>query len=241
MGYDPVQGRIMNKIGIVGGLGPESTITYYQGIITAFQPTYEALGYPEIVIESVDLRTFMQEAELGSWDRITHMLVERCDSLKAAGAQFGAIASNTPHRVFDKIQEATSLPLLSIVEATRRHVLELGIYRVCLLGTQITMESDFYQQVLQASGIAAFVPNPREITYIQEKIFAEIEFGILKEDTRAGFLDIIRRLESDHGVEGVILGCTELPMLLKPEDLNLHTIDTTAIHIAAIVDRCREE
>ena len=231
----------MKKIGIVGGLGPESTLDYYRGIIDAFKPTYETLGFPEIAVESVDLRSFTEQAQGGEWDRIAAMLIDRFEILRRGGADFGAIASNTPHRVFDQVQKGTTLPLLSIVEATRDHALQLGAAKLCLLGTGFTMRSDFFQRTFRKAGIEVIVPNQEEIEYIQDKIFSEIEFGTIKEDTRAGFLRILRRIETEQQIEAVILGCTELPMLLKPEDFSLHYIDTTAIHIAAIVDRCTAE
>ena len=231
----------MKKIGIIGGLGPESTIDYYRGIIDAFKPTYRTQGFPEIAVESVDLHWFTEQAEAGLWDSIAAMLIDRFEILRRAGADFGAIASNTPHKVFPRVQQGTALPLLSIVEAVCEHVLGLGAARLCLLGTGFTMNSDFYQRAFQAAGMEVLVPNPEEIEYIQEKIFSEIEFGIIKPETKTGFLEIIRRMEAEHRIEGVILGCTELPMLLKPGDFGLHYIDTTAVHIAAIVDRCTTE
>ena len=231
----------MKKIGIVGGLGPESTIDYYRGIIDAFKPTYQTLGFPEIAVESVDLHWFTQQAGGGGWDGIAAILIDRFEILRCGGADFGASASDMPHRVFDRVQRGTALPLLSIVEATRDHVLRLGAARLCLLGTAFTMRSDFYQRAFRQAGIELVVPNQEEIEYVQEKIFSEIEFGIIEPATRTAFRGIIRRLEAEQQIEGVILGCTELPMLLKPEDFSLHYIDTTAIHIAAIVDRCTAE
>ncbi|MBN2553444.1 MAG: amino acid racemase [Spirochaetales bacterium] len=230
----------MRKIGIVGGLGPESTIEYYRGIIEAFRPTYESLGYPEIAIESVDLRSFTEQAEAGQWDGIAAALIERFETLRRGGAEFGAIASNTPHRVFEQVQGGTKLPLLSIVTAVRDHSRKLGVSTLCLLGTRFTMESEFFQRSFQQAGIDLVVPNAREIDYIQEKLFAEVEFGMVEDETRKGFLAIVERLREEQHSEGVILGCTELPLLLKAEDIRGHYIDTTAIHIAAIVQACRE-
>jgi aspartate racemase len=227
----------MKKIGIVGGLGPESTVDYYRGIIDAFKPTYETLGFPEIAVESVDLRSFTELAQGGEWDRIAAMLIERCEILRRGGADFGAIASNTPHRVFPQVQQGTSLPLLSIVEAARDRALKLAAGKLCLLGTKFTMQSDFYQSAFRQSGMEVVVPNREEIMYIHNKLYSEIEFGIVKPETKAAFLRIIKRIETEQQVQGVILGCTELPMLLKPEDFPLHYIDSTAIHIEAIVER----
>lgn len=231
----------MKKIGIVGGLGPESTVDYYRGIIEAFKPTYDQLGYPEIGIESLDLRSFMVDAQEGTWDKIASMISNRFEILRRGGAELGAIASNTPHKVFDQIQKGTSLPLLSIVEATRDYAVQLGAKKLGLLGTKSTMESDFYQKAFHDAGIRVVVPKLEEIDYIQEKLFSEIEFGIIKDDTKDRFVSIIDRIAADQKIEAVILGCTELPLLLKPEDISPHYIDTTAIHIAKIVKRCREK
>jgi aspartate racemase len=231
----------MKKIGIVGGLGPESTIDYYRGIIEAFKPTYEQLGFPQIAVESVDLLEMTRDASSGAWDRIAANIAGRFEILRRGGAQFGAIASNTPHRVFHRIQAATSLPLISIVEAARSYALRLGAKKLCLLGTKFTMESDFFQSSFREAGVELIVPDPEEIDYIQEKIYSEIEFGVIEESTKGRFLSILDRMRAERGIEGVILGCTELPMLLKPEDMSLHCINTTAVHIAAIVERCREE
>jgi aspartate racemase len=239
MAGNKIAGTDMKKIGIVGGLGPESTVEYYRCIMDAFKPTYQTLGFPEIAVESVDLRMFTERADRGDWDTIAAMLVDRFENLRRGGADFGAIASNTPHKVFDQVQQATSLPLLSIVGATRDHALRLGVTGLCLLGTAFTMQSDFYQRTFQAAGMDVFVPNKEEIEYIQDRIFSEIEFGIIKPETRAGFLRIIERIEKQRQAQGVILGCTELPLLLKPADFSLHYIDTTAIHIAAIVELCK--
>jgi aspartate racemase len=231
----------MKKIGIVGGLGPESTLDYYRGIIEAFKPAYEQFGFPEIAIESVDLLEFTREASSNAWERIAADIAGRFEILRRGGARFGAIASNTPHRVFHRIQAATSLPLLSIVEATRSYALGLGAKKLCLLGTKFTMESDFFQSSFREAGVELFVPDPGEIDYIQEKIYSEIEFGVIEESTKRRFLSILDRMQADRGIEGVILGCTELPMLLKPEDMSMHCINTTSVHIAAIVERCREQ
>ncbi|MCK5007758.1 MAG: amino acid racemase [Spirochaetia bacterium] len=231
----------MKKIGIVGGLGPESTVEYYRGIIEAFKPTYEQLGYPEIGIESVDLHSMVADAQEGAWDKIASMISNRFEILRRGGAELGAIASNTPHKVFDQVQQDTALPLLNIVDAARDHAVQLGVKTLCLLGTKFTMESDFYQKAFHEAGLHVVVPKLEEIDYVQEKLFSEIEFGVIKDSTKDRFISIIDRITADQNIEGVILGCTELPLLLKPEDISLHYIDTTAIHIAKIVERCREE
>ena len=129
----------MKKIGIVGGLGPESTLDYYKGIIDAFKPDYEKNGYPEICIESVDLRTFVTYAEYNQWENVTDALAEKFENLRKNGCDFGVIASNTPHMVFNQITDRTSLPLISIVETSCEYAHQLGLKKLCLLGTRFTM------------------------------------------------------------------------------------------------------
>jgi aspartate racemase len=230
---------VMKKVGIVGGLGPESTMEYYRGIISAFKPTYEDHGYPEIAIESINLKTFMYHVEKSAWDTVAAFIASKFEILRTGGADFGVIASNTPHRVFDTIQAQTFLPLLSIVDATLNYSKMRDYRNLCLLGTRSTMGADFYQHIFEEENIRLVVPNEDEQDYIQEKIFSELEFGIIKEETKKSFLAIIDRIVKAEKIEGVILGCTELPLLIKADDIPVQYIDTAQIHIAGIVDICR--
>jgi aspartate racemase len=229
----------MKKVGIVGGLGPATTLDYYRGIIDAFTSTYEKDGFPEIAVESIDLRTFMHHVENSSWDTIAAFIASKFEALRVGGADFGAIASNTPHRVFDAIQSQTFLPLLSIVDATLNYAKTRNLTHLGLLGTKSTMSADFYQHVFEAEKMRLVVPHGDEQDYMQEKLFSEIEFGIIKEETKRNFLAIIDRMMKSERIEGVILGCTELPLLIKAEDVAVQYIDTAQIHIASIVDVCR--
>lgn len=231
----------MKKIGIIGGLGPESTLDYYKGIIDAFKSDYEQTGYPEMCIESVDLKTFVNYAENNQWEYVISGITEKLENLKNCGCDFGVIASNTPHRVFNEIEERTSLPLISIVETTCEYAGKLGTKKLCLMGTRFTMSSDFYQNVFEKKGIELVVPNKEEQDYIQEKLFTEIEFGIIKDDTRESLISINNRILNEHKVEGLILGCTELPLILKPEHISGTYIDPVALHIDKIVKFCTSE
>jgi aspartate racemase len=195
-------------------------------------------GYPEIALESIDLKSLMSSIERSAWDEVTTCIASKFEVLRKGGADFGVIASNTPHRVFDAIQAQTVLPLLSIVAATLNHARRLGFSKLCLLGTKITMESGFYQDMFAKENIRLIVPDGVEQDYIQEKIFSEIEFGIIKDETRRNFLAIIDRIAKDENIEGVVLGCTELPLLLKAEDIKVRYVDTTQIHIVSIVEKC---
>jgi aspartate racemase len=229
----------MKKVGIVGGLGPATTLDYYRGIIDAFKSTYHEDGFPEIAVESINLKTFMYHVEKSSWDTIAAFIASKFEALRVGGADFGVIASNTPHRVFDAIQSQTFLPLLSIVDATLNYAKTHDMSNLCLLGTKSTMSADFYQHVFEEEKIRLAVPHEDEQDYMQEKLFSEIEFGIIREETKRNFLAIIDRMVESEKVEGVILGCTELPLLIKAEDIAVQYIDTAQIHIASIVDVCR--
>ncbi len=235
------QEEIMKKVGIVGGLGPESTIAYYRGIVDAFKPTFEVSGFPEIAIESVNLKAVMSHVERSGWEEVASFIANKFESLRLAGADFGAIASNTPHIVFDAIQSRTFLPLQSIVDATLNYSKQWNFDKLCLLGTKTTMNADFYQQMFAKENIHLVVPNMEERAYIHEKIFSEIEFGIIKEETRTRFLAIIDRIIKEDNVAGVILGCTELPLIIKAGDIDVDVIDTTRIHIESIIDICRQQ
>jgi len=230
----------MKKIGIIGGLGPESTIDYYKGIYHAFKESYEETGFPEIVIESLNLKEFTSFAERNEWDKIANFITEACNRLYDSGAQFGAIASNTPHKVFDKIQSKTKLPLISIVEATFEYSKGKNFRRLGLLGTKFTMESQFYQNVFEKANIRLYVPTREEQDYIQEKLLTEIEFSIIKEKTKKKFVNIVKRIKSECEIEGLILGCTELPLIIEERDIGIEYINTTQIHINSIVNYCKE-
>jgi aspartate racemase len=229
----------MKKVGIVGGLGPESTVQYYRGIIDAFKPAYDHYGYPEIAIESINLKAVMNHIDKSRWDEVAEFIASKFEVLRAGGAVFGAIASNTPHIVFDAIQSQTFLPLLNIVDAALNYSKQHDFKKLCLLGTKITMAADFYKYVFEKEGMRLVVPNQNEQDYIQEKIFSEIEFGVIKKETKKKFQAIINRIVKEENVEGVILGCTELPLLIKAKDITVHYIDTAQIHISNIIDICK--
>ncbi len=225
----------MKKIALVGGLGPEGTLDYYRAIIDAFKDDYEEFGYPEIVIESLNMKPMLALAEAGDWGEISEIIAAKFEDMRHAGAEVGAIAANTPHKAFASIQNATLLPLISIVTATRQAVAERGIRKAVLLGTAFTMESDFYFEEFSKADIELVVPEPADREYMHEKLFSEIEHGIAKPDTRQGFLDIIERTLTDSGADGIVSACTEFPLVFNADDFAVEFFDTAAIHIASIV------
>lgn len=228
----------MKRIGIIGGIGPESTVDYYQRIIGAFKSIGDGFTYPEIIIYSADLSALMQMVHAGQRDQITEWLLARVAALHKAGAEFGVIGSNTPHAVFDQVQARSPIPLLSIVEATCRHAQRLGLRRLGLMGTQFTMESDFYQNAFSRLGMAMEVPDAADRERIQHWLFTEIELGIIRESTRQELLAIAKKMIDSHAIDGLVLGCTELPLILDQPAFGIPFLNTTAIHAQEIIDYC---
>jgi aspartate racemase len=226
----------MKTIGILGGLGPESTIEYYKGIIRTFQA--KESGYPEIIIHSTSLSEFWKIIETGQFDELTVWLAEKIESLYDAGADFAAIASNTPHIVFDKVNARSPMPLLSIVEQTCKKAKSLGLKKCGLFGTGFTMRSSFYQDHFSKHGISIVVPDEGDRKFLDDKIFSELAFGITKDETRKQFLQIVRRMIDEQSIDSLILACTELPLILDKDEYGIPFLSTTAIHVESIVQYC---
>lgn len=222
------------KIGMIGGIGPESTVDYYKRLIELCQKNTRDGNYPEIIINSINMTAMLQLVADKNWDGLITMLTEAVDSLKRAGADFAFIASNTPHVVFEDVKRISPIPLISIVEATKMTAQKLGLKKIGLLGTIFTMQSSYYQTVFEQSRITLIVPNEEEQKYIQQKLFSEIEHGVFLEDTRNGLLNIIQRLIRDESIDGVILGCTELPLILTKDAYGIPFLNTTEIHALQI-------
>lgn len=229
----------MKTIGMIGGLGPESTVDYYQRIIEAFRVP-GSLAAPEMIIYSVSLQEVMDLAARRDWNHLVYLLVAKVRALHKAGAEFAIITANTPHVVFDEVQAKSPIPLISIVAATCDKAQELGLRKVGLLGTRFTMEENFFAPPFAAAGISVVVPSAVDQQYIHEKLMSEIELGIIKDDTRKGLVEIIERLVRQEQVEAIILGCTELPLILKEGDFDITFLNTTAIHVDSVVSYCRE-
>lgn len=228
------------KIGMIGGTGPESTVDYYKRLISLYQENISAQDYPEIIINSVNMTALLQFELDENWDGLTAMLADAVNSLYRAGADFAFMAANTPHIVFEAVQRTSPIPLVSIVEATRMRAQKLGLTKVGLLGTLFTMQSNFYQTEFNGSGIVLVVPNEVEQQYIHDKLFSEIEHGVFLEKTRNGLLEIIQRLITDESIDGVILGCTELPLILIRDEYGIPFLNTTEIHVQRIIETYME-
>ncbi len=230
----------MKNIGILGGLGPESTVDYYKEIIAAFNHQYRDLAYPDIIVYSANINAFMKLVEREDWLAMTEWLLDKIEILHRAGADFAAIASNTPHVVFDEVNAKAPLPLLSIVEETCNKAQEMGLKKTGLLGTRLTMKAAFYKKPFIASGISVVVPTEDEQKLIHQKLFSEIELGIFKDSTRKKLLAVIKRMADEDQIDSVVLGCTELPLILTESIDDIPFLNTTSIHCESIV-RCSVE
>ncbi len=224
----------MKRIGMVGGIGPESTLDYYRRFIAAFAQRPD-LRLPEIVIYSANISELLALMEARDLDGLVEWLLTKIEALRGAGAELAAIGSNTPHVVFERVQALSPLPLRSIVEATRAEAERLGARRLALLGTRFTMQSDFFQRSFRAGGMEVVVPTFGEQQLIHDRLMTEIELGIVKESTRQELLGIVKRMIDSSGVEAVILGCTELPLILDRSEHGVPFLNTTAIHVEDIV------
>jgi aspartate racemase len=219
----------VKKIGILGGMSPESTTLYYEHITRTYTAQHGDYGYPEVLIYSVNFQKFVDWQRNGQWHEAAREMAGALERLRLAGADFGLIATNTMHFVFDEVQQAVHMPLLSIVDATAEAILEAGFHSVGLLGSTFTMRERFFLDVLERSGITALVPEPDEQIRVHEVIFRELRRGDIRPASRRLFLEIIARLR-DRGAQGIVLGCTEIPLLLQPRHCDLPLFNTALLH-----------
>ena len=228
----------MASLGIVGGLGPESTIDYYRRILEQWRGV-DASTSPHIVIDSLDVDYGLKLVE---HDRpaLVDYLVASVTRLANAGCDFAAMAANTPHVVFDDLVARSPIALISIVEACAEEAKRRGMKRVGLLGTRFTMEGSFYPTVFGRYGIEVIVPDAREISWIHERYIGQMLRGDFREETRDGVIGIVLRLGNEERIEAVVLGGTELTILLSASSIGgVPALDTTALHVEAIVKRLR--
>jgi len=226
----------MATVGIVGGLGPESTIDYYRRILEAWQQRRPSSA-PSVVIDSLDVQRAIRLVES---DRagLAEYLLASIRRLARAGVDFAAMSANTPHIVFDDLAARSPVPLLSIVEVLAEEARRRGLGRLALLGTRFTMEAPFYPEVCARHGIAVVLPVEADRAWVHERYISELLEGEFRDDTREQFVSLVARLGDEHHIDGVILGGTELPLLLPaPVIADVPALDTTALHVAAIVER----
>lgn len=224
----------MKTIGLLGGMSWESTAVYYRRLNELVAARIGRLASAQVVLHSVNFAEVDQLQHAGRWDELAALLVKATRGLAAAGAEVVVIATNTMHKVAERVEEV-GLPLLHIVDATAKAIREAGCTRVGLLGTKFTMEDGFYTGRLREHGIETIVPESRDRQETHRIIYDELCAGSIEETSRLALCTVIAKLR-DAGAEGVILGCTELPLLIRPGDVDVQLFDTTEIHVRAAVD-----
>jgi len=226
----------MRTFGILGGLGPESTIDYYRSIIASVRARKAEGGYPHILINSLDVDKGVAMLDAGRLQELADYLAQGVEALVRAGAEIGCIAANTPHLVFDEVQSRSQIPLINIVRVTAEHAKSLGLKRVGLLGTGFTMRARFYSEEFERAGVALVTPSEPERQLIHQKYIGELLKNQFLPETKSGILRVAERMKSQEGVEAIVLAGTELPLLLREGGADVRFLDTTLIHVAAIVD-----
>src|SRR5580658_4140684 len=227
----------MKTLGIVGGIGPESTVDYYRSLIQMWREQTKDGSSPSILLNSIDLRKMLDLIAAKALPEVTAYLSGEMQRVAWAGADIGLFAANTPHIVFGELQRRSPIPLISIVEATREAAEELGLRRLGLFGVRLTMQGHFYPDVFSKAGITLVVPEENEQVYIHDKYMNELVKGIFLPETRERLLAIVDRLAKQEHVRGLILAGTELPLILREAVCDIPFLDTTQIHVKAAVRR----
>jgi len=231
----------MRSAGIIGGVGPESTIDYYRRLIQAYKERDPEGNYPSLVINSVNLKVVVEYVEAGRIDELVSYLSSEVQKLADAGADFVVLSSNTTHLAFDQLQRTSPLPMISIIEVTCQKAISLGFTRLGLFGTRFIMQGEFYHEVWSRNGIELVVPTEEEQDYVHQKYMAELVHGIIRDETRQRLISIAQKLAEFESIQGLILGGTELPLILGQADLQrIPILDSTGIHVDAIVDALLE-
>jgi len=227
----------MRIAGMIGGLGPESTIDYYRSIVARCRARDPEKRSPQIIINSLDVDKGIAMLDAGRLDDLANYIAAGFEQLVRAGVDFGFIAANTPHLVFDALQRRSTIPLISIVRATAEHAKALGLQKVGLFGTGFTMRASFYPEEFQQAGITLIAPKEPERVFIHGKYIGELLKNQFLPDTRMEILRIAQRMQAEDGVEAIVLAGTELPLLLRESgDRGINFLDTTTIHVEAVVD-----
>ena len=226
----------MKLIGIVGGIGPESTIDYYRLFISIYRERRPEGGYPPVVINSIDLAKALKLVSSNDLAGLAAYMLEEVRRLARAGATHGLLSSNTPHIVFDELRQASPIPLISIVETACRAATERKLKRVGLFGTRFTMQGGFYQKVFAREGIAVTIPEPGDQEFIHDTYLNELVNGVVLAATRERYIAIARQMKKEQGIEALILGGTELPLLLRDAiGIGMMLLDTARLHVEAAV------
>jgi aspartate racemase len=225
----------MKRIGLIGGLSPESTVHYYQILCREYNRERGGLNFPEMTVESLNLQQLVTLFAKNDWDGVAEILLTALQRLKQAGAEFAAILANTPHNAYDRIRETSPLEILTIMDATTAALKRDGRRTVALLGTKPTMEFGFFQNHFTAAGIETRVPEQSQRQELDRIIWEELSHGKSLPSSRDAARTTLMELER-QGVEAIILGCTELSLLIQTADTRLPLYDTTRLHADAILE-----
>ena len=223
------------RIGILGGISPESTVEYYRYITRNYTQRFGDYGYPEIIIYSVSFQPYVDWPNQERWDRVAQGLSQAAQSLQAAGADFILIAANTMHLVLDQVQASVHVPILSLLDVVAEAILARKIQTVGLLGTRFTMDKPLYRDSLARRGITVLVPEADDREVVNRVIYDELVAGKIRAESRAAYVEIIGKL-ARRGAQGIILGCTEIPLLVSEADAGLPLFDTTVLHAEAALN-----
>ena len=230
----------MKTIGLIGGTTPESTRIYYELLIEgARQPGGDPLENPEIVIYSINLTELVQIQRTGERRDVVRFLARIAERLEAAGAEVAALTANTPHAYLEELRAESPLPFVSIVTATRDAAVERGSKRALLLGTRTTVEAEMYPREYSEAGLEIVRPDEPERQFLDETIYNDLALGRVTPEVRQRYLDICSRHIEEDGIDSVILGCTEIPLVISQDDLEIPVLDTTVTHAAAILEAAR--
>jgi aspartate racemase len=228
----------MKSVGIIGGIGPESTVEYYRLMIAAYRERRPDGSAPSIIVNSIDLRKMLALIAANQLVEVTAYLVDEVEKLARSGAEIGLLAANTPHIVFDEISRRSPIPLISIVEATCAAAKVLKLRKPGLFGTRFVMQGQFYREVFSKAEISLIAPEPEEQAYIHDKYMNELVNGRIVPRTRERLLAIVEAMRGRERIDGLILGGTELSLILGDvEDRGIPFLDTTRIHVTAVLDR----
>ena len=219
----------MKTIGLIGGMSWESTVTYYQIVNEKIKEKLGGFHSAKILLYSVDFAEFEKNMTNSDWEKITSDLTEAAKNLEKAGADFVLICTNTMHKVVPEVQKNISIPIIHIAEATAEILNKHNITKVALLGTKYTMTQNFYRDKLEEAGIEVVVPDQNNIEVVNDIIFNELCLGVVSDKSKEKYCDIINDL-GNKGAQGVILGCTEIGLLIQQKDTQLPVFDTTWIH-----------
>ena len=219
----------LKTIGLIGGMSWESTVTYYKIINETVKEKLGGLHSAKCILYSVDFHEIEECQANGNWEKSGEILGEAANNLEKAGADFIVICTNTMHKVINQIKEKISIPILHIAEMTAEKILEKGLKNIALLGTKYTMEQDFYKSKLIEKGINVIIPDKNDVEIINKVIYDELCLGTINSNSKKKFLEIVDKLRS-KGAEGIILGCTEIGLLIKNEDTDVPLFDTAVIH-----------